>query len=123
MTFKNKYPWIGDFDEEIPPGWARAFGDDFCRDIQIIYDSFTDEQKSEFAVLQIKEKFGTLCVYLAYPWPFHDKINAVLDKYEKLSWDTCVFCGEPADMYTTDWILPCCKACNEEMNLNAKEKE
>ena len=40
-----------------------------------------------------------------------EHISHWLDKYEELSFKTCIFCGEPATQMTTGWILPVCDSC------------
>ena len=37
-----------------------------------------------------------------------------MDKYEQLSYKTCVICGKPAEYLTKGWIVPVCRNCAEE---------
>ena len=123
MTNKEyvlKYPfieprsaWTGerfpDYDYEstlldnIPTGWKIRFGQQLCEDLKTALHGATDWQ-----IIQIKEKFGTLRIYANYMTP---EISEVIDKYEQLSSKTCVRCGAPATKYSTGWILPWCDRC------------
>lgn len=38
-----------------------------------------------------------------------------MDKYEKLSEETCIMCGKPGNLIDNGWIIiPLCKDCEEE---------
>ena len=37
-----------------------------------------------------------------------------MDKYEKLSEETCIMCGKPGKLTDNGWIMPLCKDCEEE---------
>ena len=37
-----------------------------------------------------------------------------MDKYEQLSYETCIICGKPAEYMTKGWIVPICRNCAEE---------
>lgn len=55
--------------------------------------------------LQIKEKFGTLRVYLDHA---DDRIMALMDMAERLSEVTCEQCGEPGELRTGGWLKTLC---------------
>ena len=42
-----------------------------------------------------------------------DEYYEWLDKYETLSENTCIKCGEKATHMTTGWIMPLCDECDE----------
>lgn len=71
-------------------------------------------------VAQIKEKFGTLRVYLE----LHDETDDVLlsdilyntvEKYERLSETTCEVCGADGELRTAgrSWIATNCDSCHD----------
>lgn len=105
------YTWtmLDDMDD----GWRIAFGEDFCNDIQAIYETLSDENKQRFYPAQIKEKFGALRVY------WNVEVNGMSDiirKYEDMSRKICVHCGKPAKYISTGWICPWCEDCAKEIN-------
>lgn len=65
-----------------------------------------------FFVTQIKEKFGELTIYVQCG----DKnIYDIIDKYGKLSLETCTQCGSGEGILRTDgWINVICKECYED---------
>ena len=60
------------------------------------------------AVLQIKEKFGLLRVYLT---PSNDAIRAIVDAAEQKSATWCGRCGRAGKFVTTPFPQIRCKAC------------
>lgn len=117
----HKYDWlyprnifgliVSDYDysytllDDMPVGWKKAFGLKFCEEIQEALDK-TNE--TNFEILQIKEKYGSLRFYCK---PTTKEVYKVIKKYEKLSERTCINCGAPATRITTDWINPWCDEC------------
>ena len=105
---KNYISW----EEEIPEGWNIAFGEvmiDELNDILVKYN-FTDS----YRIIQIKEKFGGLRWYdNGIPEEAVNDYNIWLDKYEELSYNTCIRCGEPATHMTNGWIEPLCNECDK----------
>ena len=59
-------------------------------------------------ITQLKEKWGMIRLY---PNSYGDNVLKVIQKYEKLSWDTCVKCGKPATHTSRGWICPYCEDC------------
>lgn len=88
--------------DDLPNGWRIAFGKDLLIDIKkelikrgILY---------KYHIFQIKEKYGGLRWY--------DNYNlSCLQKYEDLSYKTCIECGKPATKISTGWICPWCDDC------------
>ena len=96
--------------DEIPVGWAKAFGEQMCDELLEILNKA--DYVDEYQIVQIKEKFGGLRWYdNGVPDIVWDEYKDWLDKYEELSFKTCIFCGEPATQMTTGWILPVCDYC------------
>lgn len=87
-------------------GWYKAFG-------QELLDEIYHQLKKEgllhkFRIYDIKEKFGVLEIYTNN---ISNDIYNIISKYRKLSWDTCILCGNKSEVYTTNWISPYCKSC------------
>jgi rubrerythrin len=95
--------------DQMPRGWRIAFGIDLCKDLKeaLIKDNALDEYK----IVQIKEKYGGLRWY--DNWSTNE-ICKVLDKYEELSYTTCIVCGKPAKYLSKGWICPFCEDCIDE---------
>lgn len=100
--------------DDIPYGWRKAFGKQFSKELKNVLKE--ENFLKEFRFLDIKEKYGALCIYTG---PATDKIFALLEKYERMSEDICIKCGKkPAEYQTPGYILNLCKDCMiQEMNL------
>ena len=96
--------------DDIPKGWAKAFGKQMCDELLEILKE--GDYVDQYRIVQIKEKFGGLRWYdNGVPVSISDKYDAWLATYEKLSFETCVLCGEPATEMTHGWIMPVCSTC------------
>jgi len=65
----------------------------------------------EYEVLQIKEKFGGLRYYFRSSHRDRNIMEAIVDEYERKSFETCEICGEhgvPIRTYTS-WIKTLCE--------------
>jgi len=91
---------------EMPIGWQNAFGMDLCIDVENALKK--DDLYDTACVLQVKEKFGSLAIYIT---PTSEAVDAVLNKYARLSKRTCIRCGAPATRVTLGWITPVCDEC------------
>lgn len=92
-------------------GWRKAFGTQMLEEIRTA--ALKTNSLDTIRVIQIKEKFGGLRFYMDAPREIQDIIN----KYEKLSYSYCMFCGAHAhernDGY---WIYTLCDKCMERLN-------
>lgn len=61
----------------------------------------------QVAILQIKEKFGGLRIYLQCPVDVLD----ILYEAERMSLSTCIFCGEAGKIQASAWRHPACDPC------------
>lgn len=95
------------------------------RDVQLalaehlkpIYDRMSDEEKDNFKILQVKEKYGTLRTYFAYePKNVLEWVNLA----EYISSYTCIKCGKTNHVNnkkgyqyfeSQGWICPFCSNC------------
>lgn len=105
-----EYTWWDD----IPEGWAKAFGEQMCDELlEILKEA---DYVDKYQIIQIKEKFSELRWYdCGVPKEISDKYYAWLTKYENLSYKTCIKCGKPATIHTKGWVIPLCDECNEMM--------
>ena len=127
-----RYEWtqepIEDYDyeftnlDELPMGWRKKFGLDMCEELkQILVDG---NCLNDYRVLQIKEKYGILRWYdNGIPTSISERYDKWLKKYEDLSEETCIVCGNPGKMVTRGWISPYCKKCFHNMYPKANYDE
>lgn len=103
--------------DSMPQGWRNAFGMDLCKELK------TELKKhgalKNYRIMQIKEKFGGLRWY--------DNRNTkhgyeIIQKYENLSYYTCINCGKPATRISTGWISPYCDDCLKQNYIPISEK-
>ena len=105
---------------ELYDGWYKTFAIQLMDELFEVLDRYVED----FEVYQIKEKFGELIVF--YGWQDRDyteqekvelqEIDAVVEdiliKYQLLSKNTCVKCGNKATHFSDGWVLPYCDSCN-----------
>ena len=97
----------------IPSGWKKAFGKDLCKELKKALKK--DKFYKKFRIIEVKEKYGTLRIY---HFGISDRAYQVINKYEKMSWDYCINCGEKALYDTYDfnlYICPYCEKCFKEI--------
>ena len=99
--------------DAMPDGWRKAFGLQMCEEVK--QELIKINKMDEFRIAQIKEKFGELRFYTNW---VTDEIEAIINKYTKLSRKTCINCGKPATVITTGWISPFCNDCVKDINDN-----
>lgn len=63
----------------------------------------------EYAVEQVKEKFGTIRIYIHRE---NDVINEAISKAYAKSAVTCEKCGEPGKTMSGSWVQTLCHNCN-----------
>ncbi len=93
------------FYDLIPEGWRKAFGKQMLKELKI---AWIKTGKSPFYFTDIKEKWGKL---EAYTCGANEEIEAVLEKYNKLSQDYCLVCGSKAEYKTQGYISYLCERC------------
>ena len=121
--YLKKYPWLrtenlwtGQVEENycalqaLPEGWVEAFGEMMCKELDQAIKAANLE--SDFYILQAKEKWGFLHLYISHNT---DEINDIIRKYERLSSNICICCGKPdVSMLNLSWISPICENCYNE---------
>ena len=134
----EKYPWLTPYNEwtgkplenynyectwadDIPKGWRLAFGDQMIEELDQLLKKYNLE--NEYRIVQIKEKYGGLRWYdNGFSEEGWEEYRAWLNKYEDLSFKTCMTCGKPAVGFTKGWIMPLCKDCMKDMPYNPIEE-
>ena len=116
-------PWCTENDcwiNELPNGWINAFGKQMCDELLNVLGKYADD----FIISQLKEKFGE--VRLSWYWKDRaytgqevDKaddigydIDDIIDKYAKISSNTCYICGKQSTHMADGWIMPICDYCD-----------
>lgn len=94
--------------DKVDEGWNKAFGKQYLKDLRKQLKK--DKMLYSWRITDIKEKWGRLNLYCNKA---SDELYAIINKYEKLSWDYCIKCGNKADYVSTGWIAPYCKNCAE----------
>ena len=94
--------------DDMPDGWRIAFGDEMMEELAEELKKY--DWLDKYYPVQIKEKYGTLRWY-DNGWPADSKILEIIQKYEHLSYSTCISCGKPARWISRGWIMPFCEDC------------
>lgn len=92
--------------DAVEPGWNKAFGKQYLKDLKKQLKK--DKMLYKWRITQIKEKYGTFILYCNYGSP---ELYNIINKYESLSWNTCIRCGKPATYTSKGWIAPYCEEC------------
>lgn len=96
--------------DHLPDGWRLAFGEQLCEELNTALNktNFADD----YRITEIKEKWGGL---RWYDNGSTTEMQDIIDKYESLSFRTCINCGKPAKWVTRGWISPYCDSCKTEL--------
>jgi hypothetical protein len=90
----------------VEPGWNKAFGKQYLEDLKKQLKK--DKMLYKWRITQIKEKYGIFILSCNYGSP---ELYNIINKYESLSWNTCIRCGKPATYTSKGWIAPYCEEC------------
>ena len=99
---------------ECGEGWNKILNTLFKKINNILKrDNF------DFALLQVKEKYGGLRIYVSSAT---DEIYKLIDKAESESFKTCEICGKKGKIYDNGWVKTRCKECKkkEESGIGRK---
>lgn len=91
--------------DAMDKGWRDAFGLQMCKEIRAALLKHGWKYLFKYRITQIKEKYGTL---RWYDLNSTQEIQDIINKYEDISYRTCVVCGKPATKISTGWICPYC---------------
>ena len=93
----------------VGPGWF-----DLIADFVVKLDSHLrrnpDMMREEYIIMQVKEKFGSLRIYL-HSSDFY--INSLIAETEKRAADSCTICGEKVEKVFGVWSTMCEKHIKE----------
>lgn len=103
--WEGKKYWTSSQYFDLPDGWRKCFGLKICKEIK---KELKKTKNKEYHVTQIKEKFGSLRWYSNHTT---ESIEKIIEKYEKISARTCIYCGKETDYLTLGWIVPICMSC------------
>lgn len=92
--------------DTVEPGWNKAFGKQYLKELKKQLKK--DKMLYEWRITDIKEKFGTFRLYCNYG---SKELYNIINKYEELSWQTCIKCGKTATYTSKGWISPYCEDC------------
>lgn len=100
-----KYRYESTWLDNVPDGWHRL-ALNLCKELKKI---IKEDHLKDYAISQVKEKFGELCWYYEGG---NKRIDDVTTKYEILSRNTCIYCGKtPTTHVTKGWITYICSDC------------
>ena len=90
----------------MPDGWARAFGFEMLCELEraLREEGILDD----YRIMDIKEKYGTLCWYDSGTT---QRVDDIINKYCNMSMDVCIYCGAKSYYETPGWISYICKKC------------
>ena len=90
---------------ELPKGWLALVKE---------LDESLAKIVPDYKLAQAKEKFGGLRYYIDMG---NDEAFSLIERYEKLSTQTCMVCGAPGKPRSSHgWMSAECDKCWEEMN-------
>lgn len=111
--------------DAMEDGWRIKFGEDICKEIKYsLLHTYTKDIKNKFSISyiiayikglhmlfnyrieQIKEKYGSM---RWYDYGGTEDVFNIINKYEDISYKTCIVCGKPAKYITKGWICPYCE--------------
>jgi hypothetical protein len=102
----------------FPHGWKIAFGEQWAEEVQEVINKMPISARKEACILDIKEKYGQLCVFLSV---HSDELAEVLKRYERLSEDICPKCGKTKHKNFSGWINLLCDDCMKALEESRKE--
>lgn len=106
----------------MPTGWKKAFGMQMIEELREILVKYNCLDK--YRIYDISGRWGALrWDDLGVPDIAEDEHAAWHNKYENLSMETCLECGNPAEQWIDDWTVPYCDACLHGSRLRRKRKD
>lgn len=88
-------------------GWFSIL-DDLGKQLQALIEAEPEEKRRRYRVVQVKEKFGGLRVYLDR---YVEAMSDAIDAAERASTTTCERCGDPGSICTVGWVQTLCNPC------------
>ena len=97
---------------DVDDGWfdiLEKLGDGISGLLELV----TEEEREQFCVEQVKEKFGSLRYYFTAPDKLHQAISALVRVAEADSRATCELCGKRGEIRSGGWLKCLCDGCRE----------
>lgn len=114
----ERFPQLFRDSDKTLMRWGVATGDGWfqilfklCEDIEAVCEEKRIFKGGSVRFSQIKEKFGTLTVYVDKGFP---EIYALINAAAEESATTCETCGKPGEMRRTSWFHVACDSCEAE---------
>ena len=105
-TFPTLYQNYGGDMRETCMCWGFECGDGW---FDLIKELSEKLEPLGIVAAQVKEKFGSLRFYtMGEPIEIADKVDALIDKAEDKSLETCEVCGEPGELNDGGWLSVRC---------------
>ena len=92
---------------EVPKGW-RGLCQELAIKLDKILDTLSEEERENYELLQVKEKFGSLRWYDNW---HNEEMYQLIRQYEHKAERTCCVCGKMATKVTLGWTIPFCDEC------------
>lgn len=116
----------GNWIHSIPEGWQEYVYKEVYQPIM----RMLKERRAAFTILDMKEKWGGLCIY----WTInlqpsnitdeeYEKIDKIITDAEKATKTICGVCGAPATHISQGWIFPFCEKCAMKQFIKEYENE
>lgn len=102
-----------DFTNDVGEGWESLC----IRTFEKIFEAYARhaDDSSRFALVQIKEKFGGLRIYLGgMETGLFEDVNDIVENAESESFTICEKCGKPGKPREGGWIKTLCDDCATE---------
>lgn len=90
----------------MPGGWRKSFGLKMCEEIKKAL--IKNNCLNDYYIAEIKEKYGGLRWY-DYGAPA--EVEEIIEKYEQLSYHTCMLCGEYVEEVHSNISITLCDKC------------
>lgn len=105
----SRFPMYKVIGFECGDGWF-----DMLNRMSLEVEEYSKKFDMPVEVYQVKEKFGTLRFYCNLSSPH---LLYIIDKYERISRQTCLYCGAPSVIFTRrGWIHNMCEKCKEKFD-------
>lgn len=101
-------PCTESFPEYDREKYALIF--DYTENYESIFDDNGEAKKDAKEIID-RNKARAIEHYKKYRILEKCKIYDIIDKYEDISYTTCICCGKPAKYITLGWISPFCEDC------------
>ena len=95
------------YKNDVGPGWLPL--------IEVLDRQLT-RLDPDYRIVQVKEKFSGLRYYITTSEGYTntDRMYAIIDTIESLSFRICEDCGRPGEMRGGEWIRTLCDECEAE---------